>query len=111
MKNDSSDARLRRNLRRLFGSLEFVSRPRALERGGLEARRFAEIYQQLGFSSGAHFAKCAPSLPLLGRAKRASARPTLPSECPAICGLRSRTTKPRRSRFLRTVLGADASRG
>ena len=38
------------NLRRLFRSMDFVSRHPALKRDTAEARRFAEIYQQLGLA-------------------------------------------------------------
>lgn len=41
---------LQRDLRRLFRSMSFVSRHRALKRDSTEARRFAEIYQQLGLA-------------------------------------------------------------
>ena len=41
---------LKRDLRRLFRSMDFVSRHPALKRDTVEARRFAEIYQQLGLA-------------------------------------------------------------
>lgn len=41
---------LQSDLRRLFRSMDFVSRHPALKRGTAEARRFAEIYQQLGLA-------------------------------------------------------------
>ena len=43
-----TEATLKHNLRRLFRSMDFVSRHPALKRDSAEARRFAEIYQQLG---------------------------------------------------------------
>jgi hypothetical protein len=46
----STDARLKRDLRRLFRSMDFVSRHPALKRDTVEARRFAEIYQQLALA-------------------------------------------------------------
>src|ERR1035437_4141359 len=45
-----SDTILKRDLRRLFRSMDFVSRHPALKRDSAEARRFAEIYQQLGLA-------------------------------------------------------------
>jgi len=45
-----TDAILKRDLRRLFRSMDFVSRHPALKRDSSEARRFAEIYQQLGLA-------------------------------------------------------------
>ncbi len=41
---------LKRDLRRLFRSMGFVSRHPALRRDSAQARRFAEIYQQLGLA-------------------------------------------------------------
>src|SRR5256885_395565 len=41
---------LQRDLRRLFRSMDFVSRHPALKQDTTEARRFAEIYQQLGLA-------------------------------------------------------------
>jgi hypothetical protein len=41
---------LQRDLRRLFRSMDFVSRHPALKRDTQEARRFADIYQQLGLA-------------------------------------------------------------
>jgi len=46
----STDARLKRDLRRLFRSMDFVSRHPALKRDTAEARRLAEIYQQLALA-------------------------------------------------------------
>ena len=43
-------AMLKRDFRRLFRSMDFVSRHPALKRDTAEARRFAEIYQQLGLA-------------------------------------------------------------
>ena len=48
MKRDSS--KLKNDLRRLFRSMDFVSRQPALNRDTKETRRFAEIYQQLGLA-------------------------------------------------------------
>jgi hypothetical protein len=45
-----TDAMLKHDLRRLFRSMDFVSRHPALKRDTAEARRFAEIYQQLGLA-------------------------------------------------------------
>jgi hypothetical protein len=45
-----SDPTLKRDLRRLFRSMDFVSRHPALKRDSAEARRFSEIYQQLGLA-------------------------------------------------------------
>lgn len=45
-----SDTILKRDLRRLFRSMDFVSRHPALKRDSAEARRFAGIYQQLGLA-------------------------------------------------------------
>src|SRR5450759_4236668 len=45
-----SDTILKRDLRRLFRSMDFVSRHPALKRDSAEARRFAEIYKQLGLA-------------------------------------------------------------
>ena len=50
MKKTTAKSRLQRELRRLFRSMDFVSRHPALEREGAEAERFAEIYQQLGLA-------------------------------------------------------------
>lgn len=41
---------LRRDLRRLLRSMDFVSRHPALKHDTAEARRFAEVYQQLGLA-------------------------------------------------------------
>jgi len=46
----STDASLKHDLRRLFRSMDFVARHPALKRDTAEARRFAEIYQQLGLA-------------------------------------------------------------
>lgn len=43
-------AQLQADLRRLFRSMDFVSRHPALKRDTKEARRFAEVYQQLGLA-------------------------------------------------------------
>jgi len=48
--HESTQIRLERDLRRLFHSMNFVSRHPALKRDTTEARRFAEIYQQLGLA-------------------------------------------------------------
>ncbi len=45
-----TDAILKRDLRRLFRSMDFVSQHPALKHDSAEARRFAEIYQQLGLA-------------------------------------------------------------
>jgi hypothetical protein len=50
MNNSSTEASLKRELRRLFRSMDFVSRHRALKREGPEAEQFAQIYQQLGLA-------------------------------------------------------------
>ena len=50
MKKTTAKSRLQRELRRLFRSMDFVSRHPALEKEGSEAERFAEIYQQLGLA-------------------------------------------------------------
>jgi hypothetical protein len=50
MKRTTAKSRLQRELRRLFRSMDFVSRHPALEKEGAEAERFAEIYQQLGLA-------------------------------------------------------------
>ena len=50
MNNRSPEATVKRDLRRLFQSLGFVSRHPALKRGGLDGERFAEIYQLLGLA-------------------------------------------------------------
>ena len=60
MKSTTAKSRLQREplgpelvaegLRRLFRSMDFVSRHPALEKEGAEAERFAEIYQQLGLA-------------------------------------------------------------
>ena len=44
------NSKLRSDLRRVLGSMDFVSRHPALKRDTAEARRFAEIYQQLGLA-------------------------------------------------------------
>ena len=50
MNSKSAEASLRRDLRRLVRSLDFVSRHPALKRDSAEGRRFSEIYQQLGLA-------------------------------------------------------------
>ena len=45
-----TDTNLKCALRRLFRSMDFISRHPALKRDSEEARRFAEIYQQLGLA-------------------------------------------------------------
>ena len=50
MNGRSTTADLKRELRRLFRSMDFVSRHPALKRAGAEAERFAEIYRQLGLA-------------------------------------------------------------
>jgi hypothetical protein len=50
MNSRSTTADLKRELRRLFRSMDFVSRHPALKRAGPEAERLAEIYQQLGLA-------------------------------------------------------------
>lgn len=50
MKTIPSEERLKRDLRRLSRSMDFVSRHPALKQDTAEARRFAEIYQQLGLA-------------------------------------------------------------
>lgn len=44
----AADSNLRRELKRLFRSMTFVSRHPALSRRGKPAERFADVYQQLG---------------------------------------------------------------
>lgn len=46
----NKQAPLQRDLRSLFRTMDFVSRHPALQRDTKEARRFAEIYQQLGLA-------------------------------------------------------------
>ena len=50
MKKNSPKAQLRRDRHRLLRSLDFVARHPALKRDTAEARRLAEIYQQLGLA-------------------------------------------------------------
>ena len=50
MNRRSTTADLKRKLRRLFRSMDYVSRHPALKRTGPEAERLAEIYQQLGLA-------------------------------------------------------------
>ena len=50
LKTDSAKAQLKRDLRWLFRSMDFVSRHPALEGDTPEAARFADIYQQLGLA-------------------------------------------------------------
>lgn len=46
----ANPTQLQRDLRRVFRSMDFVSKHPALKRDTKEARRFAEIYQQLGLA-------------------------------------------------------------
>jgi hypothetical protein len=46
----NKQTQLQHDLRRLFRSMDFVARHPALKRDTTEARRFAEIYQQLGLA-------------------------------------------------------------
>jgi hypothetical protein len=48
MNGRAIESSLKRDLRRLFRSMDFVSRHPAMKRDGPDAERFAEIYQQLG---------------------------------------------------------------
>ena len=50
MNGKSEQLRLKHDLRRLFRSMDFVSRHPALKRDSAEARRLTEIYQQLGLA-------------------------------------------------------------
>jgi hypothetical protein len=50
MKPAAERTQLKRELRSLFRSMDFVSRHPALSGEGPEAKRFAEIYQQLGLA-------------------------------------------------------------
>lgn len=50
MKKNLPKDQLKRDLQRLLRSMDFVSRHPALKRDTMEARRFAEIYQQLGLA-------------------------------------------------------------
>lgn len=50
MEGRSTTADLKRKLRRLIRSVDFVSRHPALKRAGPEAERLAEVYQQLGLA-------------------------------------------------------------
>lgn len=50
MKKNSPKAQLKRALRRLLRSMDFVSRHPALKRDTAEAQRMAEVYQQLGLA-------------------------------------------------------------
>jgi hypothetical protein len=50
MNSSSTEASLKQDLRRLFRSMDFVSQHPALKQEGLEAERFAELYQQLGLA-------------------------------------------------------------
>lgn len=50
MSADFSQTQLRHDLRRLLHSMDFVARHPALKRDTAEARRLAEIYQQLGLA-------------------------------------------------------------
>lgn len=58
MDKHSSAAHLKRELRRLFRSMDFVSRHPALKGEGPEAARYAEIYQQLGVAWDALAQRC-----------------------------------------------------
>ena len=50
MNSRPTTADLKRKLRRLIRSMDFVSRHPALKRAGPEAERLAEVYQQLGLA-------------------------------------------------------------
>lgn len=50
MNTGSRQALLKRELRELLRSMDFVSRPPALKGDPAQARRFAQIYQQLGLA-------------------------------------------------------------
>jgi hypothetical protein len=50
MKRQAGGTGLKREFRRLFRGMDFVSRHPAEKRDTVEARRFAEIYQQLGLA-------------------------------------------------------------
>lgn len=50
MSKHSSQKAIQRDLRRVFRSMDFVARHPALKRDTAEARRLAEIYQQLGLA-------------------------------------------------------------
>lgn len=50
MNSGSTESSLKRDLRRVLRSMDFVSRHPALKRNGPEAERFASIYQQLGLA-------------------------------------------------------------
>src|SRR5437016_4375788 len=50
LKPKSAQAILERNLRRLFRSMDFISKHPALASDSAEGRRVAEIYQQLGLA-------------------------------------------------------------
>ena len=50
MKQNAPKTPLKRDLKRVLRSMDFVSRHPALQRDTAEARRFAEIYQQLGLA-------------------------------------------------------------
>ena len=50
MKKSSPKSQLKRDLRRLMRSMDFVSRHPAVERDTAEADRFVEVYQQLGLA-------------------------------------------------------------
>ena len=50
MSSNFNQTQLRRDLRRVLRSMDFVSRHPALKRDTAEARRMAEVYQQLGLA-------------------------------------------------------------
>jgi hypothetical protein len=50
MNGRSTESSLKRDLRRVLRSMDFVSRHPALKRNGPEAEQFARIYQQLGMA-------------------------------------------------------------
>lgn len=50
MSSNFNQMQLRRDLRRVLRSMDFVSRHPALKRDTAEARRMAEVYQQLGLA-------------------------------------------------------------
>ena len=50
MNGNAAESNLKRDLRGLLRSMDFVSRHPAMKRDDAEAKRFAEIYQQLGMA-------------------------------------------------------------
>lgn len=50
MNRKSTEANLRRELQKILRSMDFVSQHPALKRNNSEAKRYAEIYQQLGIA-------------------------------------------------------------